>query len=367
MRGWVVIVLACTACGGAQTAPVHGGIESPRLIVIAPSGSDEDLDFDVPGTAVVPAPAAAASAAAEASPALERARTLYRDLAFEESLAAVGEAQIVLERAPRAREDFLALHRALVYRAMNELALGREARADEALRHAVSIAPSAVLDEGVYPPDVRSRYDTIRTAMRAEPPASIAVVTEPAGATVTLDGSDAGRTPATLHGAPGRHYVGLSAAGHAPRVVPIELAADASPLRVSLARASYAESVAQIAAEDPSALAALPAEQRRAIVDALRVDRVVHVEPSGPERWSGTEIDLEAGETRSLAPRGDTLRDAIASMIRETRVPRSEPPAEESSVFESPWLWIGAAVLAAGAAVGVYFIARDPGYEVVLQ
>lgn len=166
MRRWVALALSIPigACGSSQPA-ARTAAEVPRLAQVqadeAPSGSpapaSPHLDEPVrPG------------AADRVAPTLERARILYRDLAFELSLAAVGEAQIALEGDARTEADFDALHLALLYRAMNELALAHPDRARDAVRAALAIRPEAELDEGRFPPDLRALHVEVREALRVE-------------------------------------------------------------------------------------------------------------------------------------------------------------------------------------------------------
>ena len=368
-----VVLVSCAACGGgvASTSPSADVATRAPVAVIVSGGEVSAERIGEPGASVVTPRAPEVAASARARGLLERARTLYRDLAFEQSLAAVGEAQVVLEREPRIEEDFTALHRALTYRAMNELALGREENAREALRRAVALAPDAALDEGTHPPDVRALYETIRTAARAEAPVAISVTSEPTAASVSLDGREVGITPVTVHATPGAHYVRLEAAGHASRVMPIAFGADTAGVAVSLPRAEPAEAAAQVLAREPPAIAALPAEQRHALGRALGATRVLRVERAGSDVWSAALVDLETGATRTLDRRSGDPNAAIAAMLGELdplEPAGPAPPDESGGVLDAPVFWITAAVVVlVGAGVGAYFLLRDPGHEVVVQ
>lgn len=373
MRVIALLSGVCTACGGgtAATSPRAGVAPREPVAVIVSGGAVSAERIGEHGASVVTPREPEVAASARASAMLERGRTLYRDLAFEQSLAAVGEAQVVLEREPRTEEDFAALHRALTYRAMNELALGREENAREALRRAVALAPDAALDEGAHPPDVRALYETIRTEARAEAPVAISVTTEPPAASVSLDGREVGITPATVHATPGVHYVRLAAAGHASRVMPVAFGADTAPLSVSLPRADAAEAAAQVLEREPSAIGALPVEQRTALARALGATRVLRVERAGSDRWTGALLDLDTGATRTIDGRSDDPNTAIAAMLGELDPAgpgATPPPEDEGGLFAEPAFWVVATVVVlVGAGIGAYFLLRDPGHEVVLR
>ena len=366
-------LLWCAACGAASVASETTPVSAGRPVAVIVAGVEIDGEsFTRADVRVVTPQEPETSGAARAREMLERARTLYRDLAFEQSLAAVGEAQVVLERDPRAPEDFAALHRALTYRAMNELALGREDLAREALRRAVALAPDAALDEGTHPPDVRALYETIRTAARADAPVAIAVTSEPGAASVSLDGREVGITPATVHATPGVHYVRLEAAGHVPRVMPVTFGPDTPPLSVALPRADTGVAGAQALGRDPNALAALPVEQRHALARALGAPRALRVERAGDDRWAGALVDLETGDVRVLGEQTGRASRAIVAMLDELDAaePTSAPPPPDDGggVFGEPAFWIATGVVVlVGAGIGAYFLLRDPGHEVIVN
>jgi hypothetical protein len=387
---FAIVAVVAAGCGGAGVSAAGGSAARREAVMVVVTGGDvaeADVEPGVPGVRVRAPARAEPSAAERAQPALDRARALYRDLAFEESLAAVGEAQVVLERAPTTPEDFAALHTALVYRAMNELALGsqaapdpsasggsatagdRSARARDSLRLAAAMAPQTTLDEGLYPPDVRALHEELRASVRAEPPVGVAVTTEPPGATVAVDGRDAGHTPATVHGPPGRHHLRLAAPGFEPRVVPLVFGADTAPQSIELRPADVSQATADVAARDAADLAALPADHRTALARALDAPLLLRVVPRDPTGWSGTLVDLRSGAARPLDFEGPDARDAVADMLERAAPELGETAGDtdETTVVESPWLWAGVALVAAAVAVTAYILLTSPTHEVVLQ
>ena len=318
-------------------------------------------------TVLSPAPTEP-SAAERVAPILERARTLYRDLSFEESLAAVGEAQRVLEQGPVTEADFDALHTALVYRAMNELALQNTHRAREALRAAAALEPEESLDEGRFPPAIRAQHDEVRAILRAEQPVAVAVTTEPAGAALSVDGRPYGASPATLHGSPARHYVRVEAVGFAPRVLAVDFGvASRAPLSVELPPAGLDGSVGQVAALDGQTLAALSPAEREALADALHAPVVVVAGPAD-DGWRAIRLDLETGETREARTGSAETEPAVRALLAQLDPASAPEPSEGDTVWESPWLWVGVGAVLVGAGVtGAILLTQDPGQQFVVD
>lgn len=363
----IAMVLCTSACAGGTAAvgdtteTVRAAHEREVVLVVAPelAAPAREAIRTNPAERVVDAAATATGAAARASDRLESARALYRDLRFEESLAAVSEAQLVLEADAAVPADFDALHQALLYRGMNELALGREDRAREALRQAARLRPHATLDAGRIPPDALALYEQMRTALRADPPAALAVTTEPAGARVTLDGEPVGSAPVSLNAPAGRHWVRVEAPGFAPRVLPVDLsAAGTPPLDVSLPPADAASTARDLAALDVAALRAISPDVRRTAARTLGADAFVRLTPLDDGDIEGIALDLATGRVRrevatATQVRADVAR-ALGRLARRLVGPPegatvAAPPPSGPSVFESPWLWIAVGVVAAAA------------------
>lgn len=372
-----ILAIACTVgCGGSTPQPVTArdtDLETvPTVVLVRPEVANDAraVETETIRLRVVDG----SRAETEQRPAIDDARRLYRDLQFEESLALIGELQQRLEPSVRTTEDVVALHQALVMRGMNELALGREAAARDALRAAATIRPDATLDEGNHPPNVRALYEAVRAEVRAAPPAARTVTTEPAGARVLLDGRLVGASPATLTAAPGRHYVHVEAAGHEPRTLAVALGESGEPLRVDLPEAPDEAVIAEIAGFGEADLRAIGAPARERLRETLEATGLVVLRRVGP-RWNGASLDLETGRVQAReSEHGDpgAARELVAALApsRTRHVDRSSGAADQGedddgTVLASPWVWV-----AGGALVGLVILlaaTADPGTDVVID
>jgi hypothetical protein len=333
------------ACGGSPRVVARP--HAPSFVVVAREGDElgtlarerviRATDEDEP------------DAAARAAPFLERARERAVAFAFEEALAEVSAAQVILEADAATGADFDALHLALAYRALVETNLGRQDRAEAALTAAARLRPDATLDEVRFPPDVRELYERVRMTVRAERPASLAITTEPSGALVRFDGNAVGRAPVSVVGAPGQHYVRIEAPGFYPSELPIELAQDrGTPLHVVLPGASQERAARDLVAVDPAVLRSLA----HANVEALR--RVFDAEVMVVVREERAYVlDLDSPVLADVEVSAEAVRRAIA--------PPERPPDDEGDAWPAV-LVLGGAAVAAGitALVLVLTIAPDP-------
>lgn len=376
---WIAGLLVATSCAGNVASSRSPAVERPpssrrptrRSVVVLPAGY-AGPSFDTSRSVrVVRARSSAADVYAAAEPLLERARTAYRDLAFEDALEAVGEAQLLLEAHAHTERDFDALTQALLYRGMAELALGHAERARDALRTVVILRPSLVLDEGRFAPEVRAMHEEMLAAVRTDPPSALTVTTEPANATISLDGRVLGRAPRTVQGSSGRHYVEVSALGHETRLLSVVLAPGGSPaLHVELPLDRPASVAATLTRTEPAALR-LSRTERVSIRAALDAEELVLV--SRCRRVCARAIDLPSGRSRDLsaASAGGLLR-AITSLPAEgdDAEPRRSARAryEGDAWWVSPWPWVvlGAVVVGAGAATAIVLSSDTPETRIVL-
>jgi hypothetical protein len=156
---------------------------------------------------------------------IQRARRLYRDLAFQASLDELSRAQEELEERLDAEATYQALDDAVLLRALDELALGNQQAARDALRQAVILRPERnSLDPAEFAPDVRAEYELVREDLRREAPLPLATQSEPSGAELELDGRPAGLTPMSVRLHDGRHYLVFRSPGHfaAPRIIDVD-------------------------------------------------------------------------------------------------------------------------------------------------
>jgi hypothetical protein len=327
---WAIVCLFGSGCGATVT-------RLPPEVFVDPAAVTAIEVEPAEGVVVIESPVAAYVLAEEA---LERARQSYRDLDFERSLAAAGEVQVVLERDAAVVDDFAALRRALVLRAMNEHALERVDAARAALEYAIAIAPAEDLDEGLAPPPVQELYAAVRTELLARPPGAALVTTTPVGARVLLDGRDIGRAPVTANGVTGRHLLRVEADLMVSRTLVVELEAGRTDaFSVELAPASARE-IALALARGAIAPRAIDEATRLAVRSELDVDWII---------WGDggrlAALDLRSGRVDERAVTADLARDV--DEVRTRRVERLD--VDDSTVFESPWFWtIGGAILLAG-------------------
>jgi len=156
---------------------------------------------------------------------IQRARRLYRDLAFQASLDELSRAQEELEARLDAEDTYQVLDDVMLLRALDELALGNQQAARNALRQAVVLRPKRTsLDPAEFAPDVRAEYELIRNDLRREAPLPLATQSEPSGAELELDGRPAGLTPMSVRLHDGRHYLVFRSPGHfaAPRIIDVD-------------------------------------------------------------------------------------------------------------------------------------------------
>lgn len=154
-----------------------------------------------------------------------RARRLYRDLAFQPSLDELSRAQEELEARLDAENTYRALDDAVLLRALDELALGNQQAARDALRQAVILRPERTsLEPAEFSPDVRAEYELVRDGLRREAPLPLATESEPSSAELELNGRPAGLTPMSVRLHDGRHYLVFRSPGRiaAPRIIDVD-------------------------------------------------------------------------------------------------------------------------------------------------
>jgi len=186
--------------------------------------------------ATEPDPANAEPSMASIERRIQRARRLYRDLAFRASLDELSRTQEELEARLDAESTYATLDDVVLLRALDELALGNQQAARNALRQAVILRPERTsLDPAEFAPDVRAEYELVRDELRREAPLPLATESSPAGAELELNGRPAGLTPMSVRLHDGRHYLVFRSSGHlaAPRIVDVN-GAPLGVLRVEL-------------------------------------------------------------------------------------------------------------------------------------
>lgn len=323
--------LLLAACGGSTATP-----PAARWVVLA----DEDVPLE--GARRVAPAAEPADPIATARERLTEAR--QRAMRFEsaEALTAASEAQQLLEQHVHDDAARELLHLALALRALLESNLEHVEASREALERAARLDPDRPLDDALFPPDIQASYAELVREVRAEPPASVAITAEPAGARVSFDGRDAGDAPASMHARRGLHFVGVRALGHEPRLLPVRLGAEGNaPLSVRLPPASAGRTAAQVLALPEAGLRALDLEARGALADRFDAEVLVRV-------LDGQLTALSLRDARGV--HGESSERAISSWVEELFY---EPPDEAAQVLGSGWLWLALGVVVAGAVAGV--------------
>lgn len=354
MRTAAIALLASAwGCGGAQpeVAPgtgvpgaTTGGESSPVALVVPAEMGDRAraLARDRPHVRVhvveaEPGAADVARAREMVTGAWER----YIAIEFEDALAAIREAVVLLESHARSREDFDLLAEALLVRGMAELALGRDEAARESFLAAARLRPERQLEEGRYPPQVRERYEQLRSELRAEPASSLTITTRPGGASLVLDGEPRGSAPDTLYATSGRHQLRVEAPGYASRTLTVTFDPGGGQLEVELPQAEPAVAARQVLEGEPAEAVRDPA--REALRGALGVSTVVRIVPHA-DAFAATRLDLARGlvdgaEGAELAP----LVDAFAVAIPETAGGET-PPAGDPEAFHNEGFFARAAL-----------------------
>lgn len=242
--------------------------------------------------------------------------------------------------------------------------LGRRVDAQALLRLARALDPDRPIALAEFSPDV---VEAVESARQASAPAHrLRIETAPAGASIRVDGTDAGRTPIELDLTAGPHAIVARAPDHrtAVRVV-VAGSPGAAPLTLELARDDAA---AHLSAGAPRGLSASAAQ---ALVDAVLryadLDEVALVtdatrrgEPTLlVQRCAGLParctslIELGYRDRADLAAAARAAWQAARSAdLREPPTVFGEPedrptPAARCSLCRNPWLWtgVGAAVV----------------------
>jgi PEGA domain len=250
--------------------------------------------------------------------------------------------------------------------------LGRAAESRAAIALALALDPDRPITELEFSPDVIAAV----AAARAQAPATRAVTfaTEPTGATLTVDGRDAGRSPASIELSPGEHVAIARAPGYRARGQAIAIAASTPRVDITLDRDEVA---AQLAA---GAVLGMPdaaaAELTGGVLELADLDEVVLAAEAdrrgGPtllvQRCAGSPVRCTAVVEIGYADASGVFaaaRSAWASLrTAELRYPPSvfgdprviEPRVvvHRCDVCRNPYVWGGiGAVIVAGAITAI--------------
>jgi len=241
--------------------------------------------------------------------------------------------------------------------------LGQTAESQAAIALALALDPDRPITSAEFSPDVISAVNAVRAVTRPTTEATIDVT--PAGATLSIDGKDAGAGP-KLQVAVGQHVVVARAPGFVSRALAIDVTGPTSGAHIAL------EPDTAFARLDGGARAGLPDPDAQELVDAAirfaDLDEVVVVADSDrmggeallvqrcaglPARCTAV-VELGYGDRSGLAAAAHEVWQAVRaadlryppSVLGDSRV-AGEKIVHHCEVCRSPWLWtgIGAAVL----------------------
>lgn len=179
--------------------------------------------------------------------------------------------------------------------------------------------------------------DEIRTLRRLV--AQLTVVVDQPGATVTVDGREAGVTPlrSSLLLAPGRHTIEVRLDRHRTTFREVELiAAQPAQLRIRLEPL-----------RDPATLV-LSSDPEEAGVTIDGVDHVL-------TPWVG---EIQPGRHVLELTADGYFDEELEITVAPNQRRRVHVPMSERTVWRSPWFWTITGVVVAGAAVGLWFVLR---------
>lgn len=338
--------------------------ETARRVVIWPDGevSEETLEgsrrrlvglgevIDLPAPAP-PGPSEAEQALrAEASTRLDEAQAQYYEARFD-------EASTLLESFIEDRGEEMGaagcldnLRHLLVWLGASLAKLERDDEAQRAFALARRLGQDEI-DRALFPPEVTAAFDRAGEVIAAAPRVELALTTRPEQLALEVDGQplDWPRAAPLRLGA-GRHLVVGRRPGFQPAARVVELEAEgATPLALELRPAGQELLVRQVArlrrdgALDPARPGHLELVTR-----AVDAELAAVVSPGGELRL----VDRSGAEVPLPPVLAETIED-------EPETPEAPPP---EPVWRRWWFWVsvvgGAAVLATGVGLGVYFGTR---------
>ena len=335
-------------------------------------------------------------------------RTSYQNLAFEEALRQLRAARDAYDRSLMALEDLSELVEVELDLAQALIDSGLASGAEAELRNLVRLVPNMELDPAKRPPQLLDAFNKARVQVNAQPAVHLKVEATPS-ATVIVDCAARGTTPVEITLPPGDHVLRVRRPGyrdHLERVhvspserVSRDLVLTATPagaareaLRRALAdrhdEAKAAAELGRVVGVD-RVLVPRVAERRDtciigvAVVDVKAGKRRGLVVAAAEGSCSDFPTSAFAEMGRALGSKGETWLLLARDQARRTAVglapelftgippapPKVEgvgviapsgpvgppPPPPRRSVWRSPWLWTIVAVVAAGAATGLYF------------
>ena len=242
IRGWVLGVVL--ASSGAMAVPrmalvAIGDCRDPDLLRYA--GDFEQRLSDRVGPQLLAEDQFQARVGPPPSHTLDEARrqvstaeNLFYNDRVADSLALLDQTVAELERLPPGPERWKIFADAQLIRGMTLSAQRRREASDDAFRSVLRVDGRHVMSPDAFSPAFRQRFERLRAELARARKLRLSVQSQPAGATVYVDGFALGHTPATIELVPGTYQVliGRPEAFSFPHVV--QLREDTS-MRVDLA------------------------------------------------------------------------------------------------------------------------------------
>src|SRR5262249_30984887 len=135
------------------------------------------------------------------------AENLFYNDRIADSLALLDQTLAELERLPPGPERWKIFADAQLIRGMALSSMRRRDASDEAFRAVLRVDPLHVMSPDASSPTFRQRFDKLRNELARARKLRLSVQSQPAGATVYVDGLALGHTPATLELVPGTYQV----------------------------------------------------------------------------------------------------------------------------------------------------------------
>ena len=135
------------------------------------------------------------------------AENLFYNDRVADSLALLDQTLAELERLPPGPERAKTFGEAQLIRGMTLSAQRRRDASDDAFRSVLRVDPRHVMSPDAFSPTFRQRFEKLRNELARTRKLRLSVQSQPAGATVYVDGFALGQTPATLELVPGTYQV----------------------------------------------------------------------------------------------------------------------------------------------------------------
>lgn len=361
------------AAGQAAIAAVRAPVaEAGRLEDLGDGPARQALESPVDPSALPES-----VAVARARKLLAAAKDALTGFEYDAALDRLRQADATLRAVAPSPEVVAALADLNLLAGLVHAGRGDEARALEAFRLVRRLAPDRkALDPAAYRPAIVALYEQ---AGRADGASGVVfVTTEPAGATVWVDGRAVGVAPVELPAlGVGEHYLAATLDGHAPRVERVRVEAgrrlEQSFLLARLPPEERARAV-RAALLRPGVVEADWAPAAATLADVASLDVLVMVRQRESGGLEGAVYDVRAGALGAWVPLDDpkALVDSVPRPPSDPiavptprdvarRTPDGRPPPPPPPPPARPWyrtFWgmsalIGGGVLAAAVVIAI--------------